>query len=103
MGPFHRHGDEIDSGKPVHITVKVNGEVTQDDDTASMIFSFADLNRLRHDFHDHQAGRHHRGRHASQARAPAATRRIGSRPAISWKSPRRNWARCATPWSTEIR
>jgi 5-carboxymethyl-2-hydroxymuconate isomerase len=27
----------------MHITVKVNGEVTQDDNTASMIFSFADL------------------------------------------------------------
>ena len=43
MGPFIVTADEIDSGKPVHITVKVNGEVTQDDDTASMIFSFADL------------------------------------------------------------
>jgi 2-keto-4-pentenoate hydratase/2-oxohepta-3-ene-1,7-dioic acid hydratase in catechol pathway len=27
----------------MHITVKVNGDVTQDDNTASMIFSFADL------------------------------------------------------------
>jgi 2-keto-4-pentenoate hydratase/2-oxohepta-3-ene-1,7-dioic acid hydratase in catechol pathway len=43
MGPFIVTADEIDSRKPVHITVKVNGEVTQDDDTASMIFSFADL------------------------------------------------------------
>jgi 2-keto-4-pentenoate hydratase/2-oxohepta-3-ene-1,7-dioic acid hydratase in catechol pathway len=43
MGPFIVTADEIDSGKPMHITVKVNGEVTQDDDTASMIFSFADL------------------------------------------------------------
>ena len=43
MGPFIVTADEIDSGKPMHITATVNGEVTQDDDTASMIFSFADL------------------------------------------------------------
>ena len=43
MGPFIVTADEIDSGKPMHLTVKVNGEVTQDDDTGSMIFSFADL------------------------------------------------------------
>jgi 2-keto-4-pentenoate hydratase/2-oxohepta-3-ene-1,7-dioic acid hydratase in catechol pathway len=43
MGPFIVTADEIDSGKPVHITAKVNGEITQDDNTASMIFSFADL------------------------------------------------------------
>src|SRR5215469_13651797 len=43
MGPFIVTADEIDPGKPMHLTVKVNGEVTQDDNTASMIFSFADL------------------------------------------------------------
>jgi len=43
MGPFIVTADEIDHGKPMHVTVKVNGEVTQDDNTASMIFSFADL------------------------------------------------------------
>jgi len=43
MGPFIVTAEEIDPGKPMHITVKVNGEVTQDDNTASMIFSFADL------------------------------------------------------------
>src|SRR5258706_11936918 len=43
MGPFIVTADEIDSGKPMHITVKVNGEITQDDNTASMIFSFADI------------------------------------------------------------
>jgi 2-keto-4-pentenoate hydratase/2-oxohepta-3-ene-1,7-dioic acid hydratase in catechol pathway len=43
MGPFIVTADEIDPGKPMHITVNVNGEVTQDDNTASMIFSFADL------------------------------------------------------------
>jgi 2-keto-4-pentenoate hydratase/2-oxohepta-3-ene-1,7-dioic acid hydratase in catechol pathway len=35
--------DEVDLAKPLHITVKVNGEVTQDDTTASMIKSFAEL------------------------------------------------------------
>jgi 2-keto-4-pentenoate hydratase/2-oxohepta-3-ene-1,7-dioic acid hydratase in catechol pathway len=43
MGPFIVTADEIDPEKPMHIVVKVNGEVTQDDNTASMIFSFADL------------------------------------------------------------
>ena len=43
MGPFIVTAEEIDPGRPMHITVKVNGEVTQDDNTASMIFSFADL------------------------------------------------------------
>src|SRR5215469_5937383 len=43
MGPFIVTADEIDRDKPMHITVKVNGEVTQDDNTAGMIFSFADL------------------------------------------------------------
>jgi 2-keto-4-pentenoate hydratase/2-oxohepta-3-ene-1,7-dioic acid hydratase in catechol pathway len=43
IGPFIVTTDEIDAGKPMHITVKVNDEVTQEDNTASMIFSFADL------------------------------------------------------------
>jgi 2-keto-4-pentenoate hydratase/2-oxohepta-3-ene-1,7-dioic acid hydratase in catechol pathway len=43
IGPFIVTADEIDAAKPMHITVKVNDEVTQDDNTASMIFSFADL------------------------------------------------------------
>jgi 2-keto-4-pentenoate hydratase/2-oxohepta-3-ene-1,7-dioic acid hydratase in catechol pathway len=34
---------DVDLGMPLHLTVKVNGEVTQDDTTASMIFGFADL------------------------------------------------------------
>lgn len=33
----------VDLNKPLHLTVRVNGEMTQDDTTASMIFSFADL------------------------------------------------------------
>jgi 2-keto-4-pentenoate hydratase/2-oxohepta-3-ene-1,7-dioic acid hydratase in catechol pathway len=33
----------IDPSKPLHLTVRKNGQVTQDDTTANMIFSFADL------------------------------------------------------------
>jgi len=43
LGPFIVTADEVDPARPIHITVKVNGEVTQDDNTTSMIFSFADL------------------------------------------------------------
>ena len=34
---------DVDLAKPLHLTVRKNGEVTQDDTTESMIFSFADL------------------------------------------------------------
>jgi len=34
---------DVDLAKPLRLTVRVNGEVTQDDTTANMIFSFADL------------------------------------------------------------
>ena len=34
---------DIDPAKPLHLVVRKNGEVTQDDTTASMIYSFADL------------------------------------------------------------
>ncbi len=43
MGPFIVTADEIDPKRPMRISAKVNGEVTQDDHTGSMIFSFADL------------------------------------------------------------
>jgi 2-keto-4-pentenoate hydratase/2-oxohepta-3-ene-1,7-dioic acid hydratase in catechol pathway len=43
IGPWIVTADEIDPAQPMHITVKLNGEVTQDDTTASMIFPFADL------------------------------------------------------------
>ncbi len=43
IGPWIATADEIDPTQPMHITVKLNGEVTQDDTTASMIFSFADI------------------------------------------------------------
>jgi 2-keto-4-pentenoate hydratase/2-oxohepta-3-ene-1,7-dioic acid hydratase in catechol pathway len=41
IGPWIETG--IDLTKPLHLTVRKNGEVTQDDTTANMIFSFADL------------------------------------------------------------
>jgi 2-keto-4-pentenoate hydratase/2-oxohepta-3-ene-1,7-dioic acid hydratase in catechol pathway len=34
---------DVDLTKPLHLTVRKNGEMTQDDTTASMIFSFADI------------------------------------------------------------
>jgi 2-keto-4-pentenoate hydratase/2-oxohepta-3-ene-1,7-dioic acid hydratase in catechol pathway len=34
---------DLDLTKPLHVVVRKNGEVTQDDTTASMIFSFADI------------------------------------------------------------
>jgi 5-carboxymethyl-2-hydroxymuconate isomerase len=34
---------EVDLKKPLHITVRLNGEVTQDDTTDSMIFKFPDI------------------------------------------------------------
>jgi 2-keto-4-pentenoate hydratase/2-oxohepta-3-ene-1,7-dioic acid hydratase in catechol pathway len=43
IGPWITTADEIDLAKPLHLTVKVNGVVTQDDTTASMIKSFADV------------------------------------------------------------
>ena len=43
IGPWLVTADEIDLGKPLHITVKVNGEIAQDDTTASMIKSFSEL------------------------------------------------------------
>ncbi len=43
IGPWLVTADEIDLAKPLHLTVKVNGEITQDDTTASMIKSFAEL------------------------------------------------------------
>src|SRR5579872_625978 len=43
IGPWIATADEVDLSKALHLTVKVNGEVTQDDTTASMIKSFAEL------------------------------------------------------------
>lgn len=41
LGPWIE--TDIDPKKPLHLVVRKNGEITQDDTTASMIFSFADL------------------------------------------------------------
>jgi 2-keto-4-pentenoate hydratase/2-oxohepta-3-ene-1,7-dioic acid hydratase in catechol pathway len=41
MGPWIT--TDVDLTKPLHITCKINGEVTQDDTTDSMIFKFADI------------------------------------------------------------
>jgi 2-keto-4-pentenoate hydratase/2-oxohepta-3-ene-1,7-dioic acid hydratase in catechol pathway len=43
IGPWLMTADEIDLSKPLHITTKVNDEITQDDTTASMIKSFSEL------------------------------------------------------------
>jgi 5-carboxymethyl-2-hydroxymuconate isomerase len=41
MGPWVATG--VDLSKPLHITCKINGEVTQDDTTESMIFKFPEI------------------------------------------------------------
>jgi 2-keto-4-pentenoate hydratase/2-oxohepta-3-ene-1,7-dioic acid hydratase in catechol pathway len=41
IGPWME--TDADLAKPLQLTVKVNGEVTQEDTTASMIFGFADI------------------------------------------------------------
>jgi 2-keto-4-pentenoate hydratase/2-oxohepta-3-ene-1,7-dioic acid hydratase in catechol pathway len=41
IGPWMTTG--VDLTKPLHIVCKINGEVTQDDTTDSMIFKFADI------------------------------------------------------------
>ena len=43
IGPWLVTADEIDLAKPLHITTKINGELTQDDTTASMIRPFSEL------------------------------------------------------------
>jgi len=43
IGPWLVTADEIDLTKPLHVTAKLNGEMTQDDTTLSMIKSFAEL------------------------------------------------------------
>jgi 2-keto-4-pentenoate hydratase/2-oxohepta-3-ene-1,7-dioic acid hydratase in catechol pathway len=43
IGPWLVTSDEIELALPLHITTKVNGEVTQDDTTGSMIKSFTDI------------------------------------------------------------
>ncbi len=43
IGPWLVTSDEIDLSLPLRITAKVNGELTQDDTTGSMIKSFTDI------------------------------------------------------------
>jgi 2-keto-4-pentenoate hydratase/2-oxohepta-3-ene-1,7-dioic acid hydratase in catechol pathway len=43
IGPWIVTADDIDASKPMGLTVRLNGEITQDDTTERMIFSFADL------------------------------------------------------------
>jgi len=43
IGPWMVTADEINLVRPLHLTVKVNGELTQADSTASLIKSFADI------------------------------------------------------------
>jgi 2-keto-4-pentenoate hydratase/2-oxohepta-3-ene-1,7-dioic acid hydratase in catechol pathway len=43
MGPWMVTADEIDLTQPLQLTARVNYEVTQDDSTANMIFSFSEL------------------------------------------------------------
>ncbi|MCW5683289.1 MAG: fumarylacetoacetate hydrolase family protein [Pseudolabrys sp.] len=45
IGPWIVTADEIDAAKPLHLTVSLNGTVTQDDTTSNMIFPFAELIR----------------------------------------------------------
>ena len=43
IGPWLVTGDEIDLARPLHLTVKLNGEITQEDTTESLIKSFPEL------------------------------------------------------------
>jgi 2-keto-4-pentenoate hydratase/2-oxohepta-3-ene-1,7-dioic acid hydratase in catechol pathway len=43
LGPWMVTADEFADGEELHLTTRVNGEVRQDDTTASMIFSFRKL------------------------------------------------------------
>jgi 5-carboxymethyl-2-hydroxymuconate isomerase len=43
IGPWMVTADEIQYGKPMHLTTKVNGEIRQDDTTANLIFDFGAL------------------------------------------------------------
>jgi 2-keto-4-pentenoate hydratase/2-oxohepta-3-ene-1,7-dioic acid hydratase in catechol pathway len=43
VGPWIVTSDEVDAGAPLRLVTRVNGEVRQNDTTANMIFSFADI------------------------------------------------------------
>ena len=68
IGPWMVTADEIEYGKPMHLTTTVNGEIRQDDTTANLIFDFGCSALLHHDLHHAEAGRHDRVRHADRRR-----------------------------------
>jgi 2-keto-4-pentenoate hydratase/2-oxohepta-3-ene-1,7-dioic acid hydratase in catechol pathway len=43
LGPWMVTADEIEYGRPMHLTTRVNGEIRQDDTTANLIFDFGAL------------------------------------------------------------
>ena len=43
IGPWMVTADEIDYGRPMHLTTTVNGEIRQNDTTANLIFDFGAL------------------------------------------------------------
>jgi 2-keto-4-pentenoate hydratase/2-oxohepta-3-ene-1,7-dioic acid hydratase in catechol pathway len=45
IGPWIVTADELDPGKPLHLTTRVNGDVRQDDTTERLIWDFAELVR----------------------------------------------------------
>jgi len=45
IGPWVVTADEVDPAKPLHLTVRVNGEVRQDDTTERLIWDFPELIR----------------------------------------------------------
>ena len=89
----------VDLNKPLHLTVRKNGEVTQDDTTASMIFSFADIIAYTTTFMTLKAGDVIcTGTPVKKGRR--SIRRSGSSPATPSRSSARRSACCATPWWT---
>ena len=91
---------DVDLTKPLHLIVRKNGEVTQDDTTANMIFSFADLIAYMTTFmtlkpgdiicHRHAGEERRQGRSAGLAQARRHDRgRVPGRSAC-----------CAIPWRT---
>jgi 5-carboxymethyl-2-hydroxymuconate isomerase len=43
IGPWMVTADEVEYGRPMHLTTRVNGEIRQDDTTANLIFDFGYL------------------------------------------------------------
>ena len=99
VGPWLVTTDELDPGKPLHLTTRVNGELRQEDTTDRLTWGFAWLiNYIR------RSRRSSRATTSGPARRPApaciAIRRCGSSPATWWRSRCRRSACCATRWWT---